>query len=74
MSIGRRLERAIYLARQLSEVATPLAEWEWPFLEMLLEIADSTVSYRTRYFATLQPLAVLDLLMSETVIRQRGGN
>ena len=32
---------------------------------MLLEIADSTVSYSTRYFTTLQPLAVLDLLMSD---------
>lgn len=65
MSIGRRLERAIYLTRQLREVARPLAEEEWPFLEMLLEVADSSVSYRTRYFTTLQPVAVLDLLMSD---------
>lgn len=65
MSIGRRLERAIYLTRQLREVATPLAEQHWPFLEILLEVADSSVSYRTRYFTTLQPLAVLDLLMSD---------
>jgi uncharacterized circularly permuted ATP-grasp superfamily protein/uncharacterized alpha-E superfamily protein len=63
MSLGRRLERAIYLTRQLREVATPLTEQDWPFLEMLLEVADSSVSYRTRYFTTLQPLAVLDLLM-----------
>jgi uncharacterized alpha-E superfamily protein len=63
MSLGRRLERAIYLTRQLREVATPLAEGDWPFLEMLLEVADSSVSYRSRYFTTLQPLAVLDLLM-----------
>jgi uncharacterized alpha-E superfamily protein len=65
MSTGRRLERAIYLTRQLREVATPLSEDAWPFLEILLEVADSTVSYRTRYFTTLQPLAVLDLLMSD---------
>jgi uncharacterized circularly permuted ATP-grasp superfamily protein/uncharacterized alpha-E superfamily protein len=65
MSLGRRLERAIYLTRQLREVATPLAEQDWPFLEMLLEVADSSVSYRTRYFTTLQPLAVLDLLMAD---------
>ncbi len=44
---------------------TPLAEQDWPFLEMLLEVADSSVSYRTRYFTTLQPLAVLDLLMAD---------
>jgi uncharacterized circularly permuted ATP-grasp superfamily protein/uncharacterized alpha-E superfamily protein len=65
MSIGRRLERAIYSTRQMREVATPLAECDWTFLEILLEVADSSVSYRTRYFTTLQPLAVLDLLMSD---------
>jgi uncharacterized alpha-E superfamily protein len=43
----------------------PLAEQDWPFLELLLEVADSSVSYRTRYFTTLQPLAVLDLLMAD---------
>jgi uncharacterized alpha-E superfamily protein len=65
MSIGRRLERAVYLTRQLREVVTPLSQDDWPFLEILLEVADSSVSYRTRYFTTLQPLAVLDLLMSD---------
>jgi uncharacterized circularly permuted ATP-grasp superfamily protein/uncharacterized alpha-E superfamily protein len=65
MTIGRRLERAIYLTRQLREVATPLREQDWSFLECLLEVADSSVSYRTRYFTTLQPLAVLDLLMAD---------
>jgi uncharacterized circularly permuted ATP-grasp superfamily protein/uncharacterized alpha-E superfamily protein len=65
MSLGRRLERAIYLTRQLREVTTPLAEQDWPFLELLLEVADSSVSYRMRYFTTLQPLAVLDLLLSD---------
>lgn len=65
MSIGRRLERAIYLTRQLREVARPLAEQDWPFLECLLEVADSSMSYRSRYFTTLQPLAVLDLLFTD---------
>ena len=65
MSIGRRLERAIYSTRQMREVTTPLCEQDWSFLECLLEVADSSVSYRTRYFTTLQPLAVLDLLMAD---------
>jgi len=65
MSIGRRLERAIYLTRQLREVATPLAEEDWSFLECLLEVADTSISYRARYFTTLQPMAVLDLLMAD---------
>jgi uncharacterized circularly permuted ATP-grasp superfamily protein/uncharacterized alpha-E superfamily protein len=65
MSIGRRLERAIYLTRLLSEIATPRAEQDWPLLEYLLEVADSSMTYRTRYYTTLQPLAVLDLLMDD---------
>ena len=59
MSIGRRLERAIYQARELRVITLPLAEENWPFLELLLEVADSSVTYRSRYYTTLQPLAVL---------------
>jgi uncharacterized alpha-E superfamily protein len=65
MTIGRRLERAIYLTRQLREITTPLAEQDWPLLECLLEVADSSMTYRTRYYTTLQPLAVLDVLMAD---------
>jgi uncharacterized circularly permuted ATP-grasp superfamily protein/uncharacterized alpha-E superfamily protein len=65
MSIGRRLERAIYLAGQLREITKPLAEQDWPLLECLLEIADSSMTYRTRYYTTLQPLPVLDVLMAD---------
>jgi uncharacterized circularly permuted ATP-grasp superfamily protein/uncharacterized alpha-E superfamily protein len=65
MSIGRRLERAIYLTRQLREITTPLGEQDWPLLECLLEVADSSMSYRARYYTTLQPLAVLDALMAD---------
>jgi uncharacterized circularly permuted ATP-grasp superfamily protein/uncharacterized alpha-E superfamily protein len=65
MTIGRRLERAIYLTRQLRELTKPLAEEDWPLLECLLEVADSSMTYRTRYYTTLQPLAVLDLLMAD---------
>jgi uncharacterized alpha-E superfamily protein len=65
MTIGRRLERAIYLTRQLREITTPLTEQDWSLLECLLEVADSTMTYRTRYYATLQPLAVLDVLLAD---------
>jgi uncharacterized circularly permuted ATP-grasp superfamily protein/uncharacterized alpha-E superfamily protein len=65
LSIGRRLERAIYLTRQLREITSPLSEQEWPFLECLLEVADSSMTYRGRYYTTLQPLAVLDVLMAD---------
>jgi uncharacterized alpha-E superfamily protein len=65
MSIGRRLERAIHLTRQLREVTTPLGEQDWPLLECLLEVADSSMTYRSRYYTTLQPLAVLDVLFAD---------
>ncbi len=67
LSLGRRLERAMYSARLMREIASPLDPHEWPLLEFLLEVADSTITYRTRYLTTLQPIAVLDvLLMDET--------
>jgi uncharacterized circularly permuted ATP-grasp superfamily protein/uncharacterized alpha-E superfamily protein len=65
MTIGRRLERAIYLTRQLREITTPLTEQDWSVLECLLEVADSSMTYRTRYYTTLQPLAVLDVLLAD---------
>lgn len=65
MSIGRRLERSIYLLRQLRQIATPLPTEEWAFLERLLEVADSSMTYRARYYTTMHPLAVLDVLMAD---------
>jgi len=65
MTTGRRLERAIYLTRQLREIATPLTEQDWSLLECLLEVADSSMTYRARYYTTLQPLAVLDVLLAD---------
>jgi uncharacterized circularly permuted ATP-grasp superfamily protein/uncharacterized alpha-E superfamily protein len=65
MTTGRRLERAIYLTRQLREITTPLSEQDWSLLECLLEVADSSMTYRARYYTTLQPLAVLDVLLAD---------
>jgi uncharacterized circularly permuted ATP-grasp superfamily protein/uncharacterized alpha-E superfamily protein len=65
MSLGRRLERAMYSVRQLLELTAGIDEESWPVLEYLLEVADSSMTYRSRYFTTLQPLAVLDVLMAD---------
>jgi uncharacterized circularly permuted ATP-grasp superfamily protein/uncharacterized alpha-E superfamily protein len=65
MSLGRRLERAIHLTRQLRVITKPMPAENWAFLEFLLEVADSSVTYRTRYYTTLQPLAVIDVLMAD---------
>lgn len=65
LSLGRRLERASYLTRQLREIAGNLSERDWPLLEYLLEVADSSMTYRSRYYTTLQPVAVLDVLLTD---------
>jgi uncharacterized circularly permuted ATP-grasp superfamily protein/uncharacterized alpha-E superfamily protein len=65
ISLGRRLERAIHLARQLRELSDAFAESDWSLWEYLLEVADSSITYRSRYYTTLQPLAVFDVLMSD---------
>ncbi|MEO8367569.1 MAG: circularly permuted type 2 ATP-grasp protein [Candidatus Solibacter sp.] len=64
MSLGRRLERAMNSVRRLRTVTAGLDEESWPLLEYILEVADSSMTYRSRYFTTLQPIAVLDVLMS----------
>lgn len=65
LSIGRRLERALFITRQLREIARPFKEIDWPLLELMLEVADSSMTYRSRYYTTLQPVPVLDILMMD---------
>jgi uncharacterized circularly permuted ATP-grasp superfamily protein/uncharacterized alpha-E superfamily protein len=65
LNLGRRLERALYSVRQLREVRPPFGEERWPLLDYLLEVADSSMTYRSRYFTTLQPVAVLEVLMTD---------
>jgi uncharacterized circularly permuted ATP-grasp superfamily protein/uncharacterized alpha-E superfamily protein len=65
LSLGRRLERAIYYARQLSQLTDSLERENWPLLNYLLEVGDSSMTYRSRYFSTLQTVPVLDVLMAD---------
>src|SRR5205823_4892025 len=65
MSLGRRLERAIYSTRQLRELAGSFTAANWSLLECILEVADSSMTYRSRYYTDLQPVAVLDVLMTD---------
>lgn len=65
MSLGRRLERAIYLTRQLREITAPLSAGNWAYLDFVLEVADSSMTYRSRYYTTMQPVAVLDVIMAD---------
>ena len=63
MMVGRRLERlqflADLLAQRLELRATPAqSELEW-----LLDIGDSTITYRTRYLARAALGSTIDLLV-----------
>ena len=65
LSIGRRLERSVHLVKLFRTIIVPLNLQTWPTLEMLLEVTDSSMTYRSRYFTIIQPAPVLDLLMNE---------
>jgi uncharacterized circularly permuted ATP-grasp superfamily protein/uncharacterized alpha-E superfamily protein len=63
LDIGRRLERALQTVALLRhglgfESATDSGQ-----LEVLLEIGDSSLTYRSRYLTSMQPELVLDLLL-----------
>ena len=65
LSLGRRMERSMTMVRLFRSIIVPLTPHTWPMLEMLLNVADSSMTYRSRYFTTLQAAPVLDLLMND---------
>jgi uncharacterized alpha-E superfamily protein len=64
LDIGRRLERAANITTLLQGALTVEAAG-WSALEPVLEIADSVMTYRRRYFAQPQWPAALDLLLAD---------
>lgn len=65
LSIGRRIERSVQMVKLFRATIVPLSPQTWPMLEMLLEVGDSAMTYRSRYFTVIQAAPVLDLLMNE---------
>jgi uncharacterized circularly permuted ATP-grasp superfamily protein/uncharacterized alpha-E superfamily protein len=65
LGVGRRIERTIQLVSLFRAIIVPLSPETVPMLEMLLEVCDSAMTYRSRYFTTLQAAPVLDLLMND---------
>ena len=63
LDIGRRLERASQMVELLRLGLGCEGTAESGQLEMLLEIADSSMTYRSRYLTSLQTDLVLDLLL-----------
>jgi uncharacterized circularly permuted ATP-grasp superfamily protein/uncharacterized alpha-E superfamily protein len=67
LGLGRRIERSIQLVKLFRTIIVPLNLETLPMLEMLLEVCDSSMTYRSRYFTVMQAAPVLDLLMSDGV-------
>jgi len=63
LMLGRRLERLQFLAEVLAQRLVGGATLSQSELEWLLEIGDSTITYRTRYLASPQLAATIDLLV-----------
>jgi uncharacterized alpha-E superfamily protein len=62
LDVGRRLERALNMLT-LVQGAISLSQKDTVVLEPILEIADSVMTYRRRYFSAPQWPGVLDLLL-----------
>jgi uncharacterized alpha-E superfamily protein len=65
LDTGRRIERATHMVSLLKATVARATVPEGPTLEALLEVADSSMTYRRRYLATLQAAPVVDLLLTD---------
>ena len=65
LDLGRRLERCWQIISLLKNCLVPMPESHSPALETVLEVADSLMTYRSRYYARLQLAPVLDLLLTD---------
>jgi len=63
MDLGRRLERAQHLAWLVRQTVTFPDARETEHMRMLLEIADSAMTYRSRYLNVFQLVPFVDLLL-----------
>lgn len=65
LDIGRRIERALQTLRVIRGLLVDGRTDVLPRLEAMLEIADSSMTYRYRYLTTLQLAPVLDLVLAD---------
>jgi uncharacterized alpha-E superfamily protein len=63
LDIGRRVERAAQMVDLIRYGLGFEGDVDGGQLEVLLEIADSSITYRSRYLTSMQPDLVLDLLL-----------
>ena len=65
LDLGRRLERALQMIGLLQSCLIDAPAAGGDLLDSLLEVADSEMTYRSRYMAKIQLPAVLDLLLTD---------
>jgi uncharacterized circularly permuted ATP-grasp superfamily protein/uncharacterized alpha-E superfamily protein len=65
LDLGNRVERAIVMARLVRSTLVNVMPDEPAILDALLEIADSSLTYRRRYLTQLEATAVVDLLVAD---------
>lgn len=65
LDMGRKIERAVHTIGLLHWTLRTPGLSEAAVLEALLEIADSSMTYRRRYLSGVQAAAVLDLLIAD---------
>ncbi|HWE04144.1 MAG TPA: circularly permuted type 2 ATP-grasp protein [Tepidisphaeraceae bacterium] len=65
LDIGMRVERAISVARLVRSTLVDIVPEESALLDAVLEIDDSSLTYRRRYLTQLQAPAVVDLLVAD---------
>ena len=65
LDLGRRLERAAHTTGLLRSTLVDADDREGSVLEALLEIGDSSITYRSRYLTALQCVPALDLLLTD---------
>jgi uncharacterized circularly permuted ATP-grasp superfamily protein/uncharacterized alpha-E superfamily protein len=65
LDMGRKIEGAMHTVGLLRCTLKAPVAWEGATLEALLEIADSSMTYRRRYLSGVQAAPTLDLLLAD---------
>jgi uncharacterized circularly permuted ATP-grasp superfamily protein/uncharacterized alpha-E superfamily protein len=63
LSLGRHLERVLFVTTTIGEVLTSVDSEDPTLLEWLLDLSDSIITYRARYMRRPEWLAVMELLL-----------
>ncbi len=65
LDIGRRLERGTYESAIVRGILASRREDAETALHLALELSDSTITYRSRYFTAIQTGPVVDLILAD---------